>query len=142
MGNFWRWLNLKRLWRKIVSGIHAVLAGGSKSDVYSVPFTRGVSGSTEGVAEGFYIDFGAFTGNKTLAGGRTIVAYFDNAVLTELAVLGNQTGTWWTSVTVNGTTYTRASSTTPAGTFDGTYTYWDWNTTLTTWPASGEIYII
>lgn len=40
---------------------------------------------------------------------------------------GDKRGTWWTSATVNGSTKTRASASTTSGSFDGTNTYWLWN---------------
>lgn len=37
---------------------------------------------------------------------------------------GSVTGTWWTSITVNGVTKTRTSASTATGTVAGSYTYW------------------
>lgn len=43
---------------------------------------------------------------------------------------GNVTGTWWTSITVNGSTVNRTAANAPTGTFDGTDTFWDWQDIL------------
>jgi len=47
----------------------------------------------------------------------------DNVVV---SVFGNAVGVAWTSVTINGTVFTRASATVPNGTLSGSHTVWSW----------------
>ena len=42
-------------------------------------------------------------------------------------VIGNHTGTWWTSITYNGTTFLRANAANPSGEYDATYNITIWS---------------
>jgi hypothetical protein len=46
--------------------------------------------------------------------------------ITFFVVSGNNTGTWWSNISWGGISFSRSSSGTPNGFFDGTDTYWDW----------------
>ena len=51
---------------------------------------------------------------------------------------GDVRGTWFSSVTVNGTTLNRTAAVTPGGTYTGSETYWLWNTGWSMPNANGD----
>ena len=55
---------------------------------------------------------------------------------------GNVTGSWWTSITVNGTTLNRSAADVPNGTYPGgsyTQTYWTWTSNYFGPNGSGNV---
>lgn len=105
-------------------------------DAVGVPPTQNIfvgvaNGTTGAAAIGTFIQttFTISAITYTLAGLYDIyqaALFYEYAIF---AVVGNHTGSWWTNITVNGTTYSRTADFTAAGTTGtynsgGNYTYW------------------
>ena len=83
--------------------------------------------------------YGSVTPPAPVIGGITICGISDIFSEMYLYLAGSQVGsTAWIQFTINGKTYTRAGSVTPAGTIDGGGTYWKWS--LAAGLAIGSVY--
>lgn len=98
-------------------------------------------------------------GTNNVYSGNTILGIFDWETLrvqnpggtgnydyfpgSYLVFSGNVTGSWWNSVTANGVTKNRTAATVTTGTYNSGYdvTYWNWASSIFSFPSSGAFTI-